>query len=259
MNISRKSRVEGRGLKRFANGGRFGPRLSTFDPRLFRRAFTLLEIMVALFILTMVVVAIYSSWLAVMRGAETGKKAAAAAQRSRIAARALEDALTTARMFAADSYDYSFVAENGDSATLSFVARPPETFPRGTRFNFKLRRVTFSMERDKNSSGTDLVLRQRPVLMEMDKEEEENPVVLAHNVTKFEMQFWDVRKSMYVDSWPQTNQLPTLVMVILEMGTDETHSQLPQSVVKEISLPTTTVPYVWQTTVAPPPGPPKRQ
>jgi type II secretion system protein J len=231
--------------ERFASGGRGG--------------FTLLEIMVALSILLMVVAAIYASWIAVVRGTETGRKAAAAAQRSRVAARALEDALTTARMFAADSYDYSFIAENGDDATLSFVAKPPEMFPRGTATSFKLRRVTFSVERDKDSSQNDLVLRQRPVLLEMDKHEEEDPVVLAHNVKKFEMQFWDVRKGMYVDEWPQTNQLPTLVMIVLEIGADEAHSQLPQSVVKEIGIPTTTVPYIWQTTVGPPPGPPKRQ
>jgi len=251
MNESRESKAGGRGRKRLEARGRPRHRASI-------AAFTLLEIMVALFILTIVVVAIYSSWMAVVRGTETGRKAAAAAQRSRIAARALEDALTTARMFAADNYDYSFVAENGDNATLSFVAKPPETFPRGTGSNFKLRRVTFSVERDKSSSFNDLVVRQRPVLLEMDHQEEEDPVVLAHNVTKFEMQFWDMRKSMYVDEWPQTNQLPTMVMIILEMGADEAHSQLPQSVIREISLPTTTVPYIWQTTVAPPPGPPKR-
>ena len=60
--------------------------------------FTLNEIMVALFLLGMVVAAVYSSWIAIIRGAKIGLNAAAEVQRSRIAVRTLEDALTSTRM-----------------------------------------------------------------------------------------------------------------------------------------------------------------
>ncbi len=220
----------------------------TRNARLPRRAkgFTLLEIIVALFVLGLVVSAIYSSWMAVVRGAETGKKAAAAVQRSRIAVRTLEDALTSARMFAADLDYYSFEAQNGDEASLSFVSRLSDSFPRSGKFGpFNVRRLTFSIEPGPDS-GNQLVLRQNPILMDLDIDEKEHPLVLAKNVAKFGMEFWDVRKADWLDEWTLTNQLPTLVRITLELASNDPYSQTRQTVTKEIALPTTTVPPVWQ-------------
>ena len=89
------------------------------------RGLTIIEIMVAMAIFVMIVAAVYSSWMAIVRGAVSGRKAAAAVQRSRIAVRTLEDALTSVRAFASDVQYYSFVGENGDDASLSFVAKLP--------------------------------------------------------------------------------------------------------------------------------------
>ena len=206
----------------------------------------MLEIIVAFFILGLVVAAIYSSWMAVVRGAETGKKAAAAVQRSRIAVRTLEDGLTSARMFAADMDYYSFEAQNGDDASLSFVSRLSDSFPRSGKFgSFNVRRLTFSIEPGPDS-GNQLVLRQNPILMEMDIDEKEHPLVLAKNVTRFGMQFWDVRNKEWVDEWTLTNQLPPLLRFTLELGGDDPNSRVRQTVTKEIAPETTTVPPIWQ-------------
>ena len=52
-----------------------------------RRAFTLVEIMLALAIFGAVMIAIYSSWSSILRGSKVGLEAAAEAQRSRVAVR----------------------------------------------------------------------------------------------------------------------------------------------------------------------------
>jgi hypothetical protein len=98
---------------------------------------------------------------------------------------------------------------------LSFVAQLPESFPRGGRFgDFDVRRVSFSLE-----SGTDsqsqLVLRQNPILMEMDEDERDHPLVLARGVDKMEFEFWDDRKKDWVDEWTATNQLPKMLKLTL--------------------------------------------
>jgi general secretion pathway protein J len=218
--------------------------------------FTMLEIIVALFILGIIVAAIYSTWMAVVKGADTGKRVAAEVQRSRIAIRVLEDALTCTRMFAADPDYYSFEAENGDQPTLSFVARLSDSFPRSGKFgSFNVRRLTFTIEPGATGSGNELVLRQNPVLMDMLPDEQNYPLVLARNVTKFEMAFWDVRKIDWVDEWTLTNQLPPLVRITLETGGKDSFSDVRQSVTKEISLATTTVPANWQGVPAQPGGP----
>ena len=210
------------------------------------RAFTLIEIMVALALFGLVVAAIYSSWIAVVRGSQVGRKAAAAAQRSRVAVRTLEQALTCACSFQADVQYYSFDAENGSDASLSFTARLPKSFPRGGRFgDMDVRRVTFSME--SGSSGHKLVLRQAPLLMDMDDDEKEHPVVLASNVKKFELAFWDPRTSDWLDEWTATNQLPDKIKFTLEFGDGKgSHSKTLSQVTSVIALPAMAVSPNWQ-------------
>jgi type II secretion system protein J len=221
-----------------------------------RSGFTIIEIMVAMAILALVVTAIYSSWIAIVRGTESGRKAAAAAQRSRIAMRTIQDALTCARSFSADYEYYGFVAENGDDASLSFVARLPESFPRSGRFgSFDVRRVTFSIEPGPDQdSGRQLVLRQSPLLMDMDIDEKEHPIILETGVKSFELEFWDIASNDWLDEWTQTNQLPALVKITLSLGGNSLQTHQPTRVVtRVVALPSVAVPPGSQ---APGPGGP---
>ena len=82
-------------------------------PRHRRRAFTLIEIMVAIAIFTMVVGAIYAAWMLLIRSTQISKDVAAQAQRQRIALRTIEDSLMAVQSFQASPQYYSFVVENG--------------------------------------------------------------------------------------------------------------------------------------------------
>ncbi|MBC8096216.1 MAG: prepilin-type N-terminal cleavage/methylation domain-containing protein, partial [Akkermansiaceae bacterium] len=212
------------------------------------RAFTLIEVMVALFLLGMVVAAVYSSWTAVVRGARIGLEAAAEVQRSRIAMRTIEDALTSTRMFVADGEYYAFEAENGSKAFLSFAAKLSESFPRSGKFgDFAVRRVTFGLETGPDSQSQ-LVLRQFPLLMEPDIDEREHPVVLAKHVKKFELGFWDARAGEWIDEWTQTNQLPPMVQITLQLGAKDNdfQSKPRDEVTRVIAIPAIAVPAKWQ-------------
>ena len=165
--------------------------MRTFARKTNEEAFTLLEIMVALALFMLVAAAIYSSWSAVMRGSKVGLTAAAKVQRSRIAMQTIEEALTSVRSFDADNQYYSFIGENGAEATLSFVSRLSDSFPRSGKFgDFNVRRVTFALEPGPDS-GKQLVLRQNPIMMDLDQDEKEHPVVIAKDVKSFAMEFWD--------------------------------------------------------------------
>ncbi len=213
-------------------------------------AFTLVEIMIAISIFSLVLAAIYSSWTAILRASKSGLEAAASAQRARITIRVLEDSLGSAQSFAANLPYHYFFAENGDSAVLSFVARLSKSFPRGGKFgDLDVRRVTFSVE--PGPGGTrELVLRQNPFLMDMDADEKEHPLVLAKNVKGFEMQFWDSnrRPPDLVDEWGgvKTNQLPKLVIVTLKLADSPHSSRITEQITRIISLPASTVQAVWQ-------------
>ena len=215
-----------------------------------RSAFTLVEIMVAIGILSMVLAAIYSSWTSILRASKVGLDAAASAQRARITIRVLEDSLASAQSFAVNLPYYYFDAQNGDSPVLSFVARLSKSFPRSGKFgDLDVRRVTFSVEAAPDGSRQ-LVLRQNPLVMEMDRDEKEHPIVLAKNLKGLEMQFWDTNKNPpdWVDEWGEkkTNQLPKMVMVTLKLADRPHSSQVTEEITRIISIPGMTVQPVWQ-------------
>ena len=223
--------------------------------------FTLVEILMAMAIFGLVLAAIYGSWSAILRASRTGLEAAAQAQRERVAIHAIEDALTSARSFGADLQHYSFVAENGSEATLSFVARLPKSFPRGGKFgDLDVRRVTFSVENGPGSHRQ-LVLRQSPILMEFDEDEKEHPLVLAKNVKDLLLEFWNANANEWVEEWSQSNSLPKMVKVTLRLADPNQAyvSSQQEEITRIVALPSITVPAVMQVpnltgVGGPPPG-----
>ena len=218
-------------------------------------AFTLVEIMVAIGILSLVLAAIYSSWTAILRSSKVGLEAAASAQRARITIRVLEDSLASAQSFAANLPYYYFDAQNGDRPVLSFVARLSKSFPRSGKFgDLDVRRVTYSVEAAPDGSRQ-LVLRQNPLVMDLDTDEKEHPIVLAKNVMGLEMQFWDTNRNPpdWVDEWDEakTNQLPKLVMVTLKLADNPHSRRVTEEITRIISLPAMTVQPTWQVSRAP--------
>ncbi len=211
--------------------------------------FTLIEILVALAIFGLVVTAIYSGWIAILRASKTGLEAAAQAQRERIAIHTIEGALTAARSFAADSQHYGFVAENGSEPMLSFVARLPKSFPRSGKFgDLDVRRVSFSVESEQDSQRQ-LVLRQSPILMEFNQDEKEHPLVLAKNVKELLFEFMDTRTGEWAEEWNQTNSLPRMMKVTLRLASSNQRyaSQAQEEITCIVTIPSVTVPVTWQT------------
>jgi len=105
--------------------------------------------------------------------------------------------------FQANLNYYEFIAENGNEATLSFVARLPQTFPRSSKFElFPVRRVTFFVD-----SKKDLLLQQSPILTEID-ETRKIPAGARAQCSGLDMEFWDNRQKDWVDEWRETNQIP---------------------------------------------------
>jgi prepilin-type N-terminal cleavage/methylation domain-containing protein len=215
-----------------------------------RSAFTLIEIMVAMAIFSIVIAAIYSTWTLILRASQVGQKTAAQAQRQRIALRTIEDSLTCVQSFQASMSYYGFVVQNGDQSELSFTARLPDVFPRNRRFvnpdlgrDFSLRRLTFTLEPGRDS-GKDLVLRQNPVLMDMDPDERQSPLVLARGVEKFAVECWDPRTMDWVEEWDSTNTIPAMVRISLTLrGNSDAGNTAPElAVVRVIAIPSITLP-----------------
>jgi hypothetical protein len=163
-----------------------------------------------------------------------------------VALRTIEEALGSTRSFAADPQYYTFDAENGSEPYLSFVATLSPSFPRSGRFgDFTIRRVTFAVENGPDW-GKRLVLRQNPVLMNLDEDEQNYPVVLAYDVREFQMEFWDKKQAEWVDEWDETNQLPQMVKFTLQLGGGTSQSPPQDEVTRIVALPSIAVQPGWQ-------------
>lgn len=213
-----------------------------------RRAFTLIEIMVAIMVFMLVIAAIYSTWALVMRATQVGQDAAAQAQRQRIAMRTIEDGLMSIQSFQASLQYYSFILANGEDATLSFASRVPEVYPRNGKFgDFNLRRLTFSVAAGQDGEKN-LVLRQNPILMDQDEDEKKYPLVLAKNVKKFIVECWDTNKLEWATEWENTNFIPPLIRVGLVLGgnTAAGNAAPEYSVVRTFAVPSGMMPVAVQ-------------
>jgi type II secretion system protein J len=216
------------------------------------RAFTLIEILVAIAIFSLVIMAIYATWTLIIKSAKIGQDAAIQIQRERIAMRTLKEALASVMSFQADQQNYAFVAENDGSGFLSFAARLPEMFPRSSRLafdGFDVRRVSFAVEQGKDYQRQ-LVLRQTPLLKEMNSDEQDFPFVVATGVNKMEMEFYDLRKRDWVSEWTRTNELPRMVKMKLEFerkNPKEPYAAgVKEEVIEILPLPSVMVPSIAQ-------------
>jgi prepilin-type N-terminal cleavage/methylation domain-containing protein len=225
-----------------------------FKKNIRRRAFTLIEIMIAIAIFAILVAAVYSTWVVILKSSQVGQEAAAQIQRQRIAVRTIEDSLTCIQSFQASMQYYVFNVTNGDQPTLSFVARLPEIFPRNGRFDSNLRRLTFAVEPPPanlgyDSTEKDLVLRQNEILKDMDPDEQAAPLVLARNVKSFLVECWDTNALAWDTEWDDTNSIPPMVRVTLTLGgnmTSSGNSAPVLAITREIAVPSITLPTVEQ-------------
>ena len=218
-------------------------RLSTLNSQLSTssRAFTLIEVIIAIGILTLVMTAIYASWAAVLRGSKVGNAAAAEVQRMRIARQALEQSLASAVLYASNPRYYSFIADTTDEkfALLSFVAHLPQDFPGSGMFpNQPLRRVTFAVQPGTNNGPPMLVLRQTSILTPTNSPIEESyTLTLSRHLAVFGMEFWSTNLNDWDVEWLQTNQVPKMVRVTLGFGGDGKAGSAPAILVSSVISP----------------------
>jgi type II secretion system protein J len=216
--------------------------------------FTLVEILLALGIFTLLIAALYSTWVLVIKATVVGKTTAAQLQRERVAMRAIEDALTCIQSHQASINYYLFEIQNGDQPYLSFTAYLPDTYPRtgefsgptpdGLYMDYHLRRVTFFLQPGQNSEK-DLVLQQNPILMNLPAAEKTTPLVLARNVSDFLIECWDTNAMQWDTEWDATNMIPPLVRVTLAFG--DKNSVGAKVITRAISFPSSTMPTAVQT------------
>ena len=208
------------------------------------RAFTLVEVLIALGIFSFVIVAIYSSWTAIVRATKTGLDAAASAQRGRIAIRAIEDALLTAQVYGENMRFYSFVTDTKDENIhyMSCVSKLPQSFPGGGFFNEgEVRRVSFEVQSGDDGTNN-LVMTQIQPMVITNESIKPYAITLVRDCSLFYLEFWDAQKNIWAAEWLATNQLPKMMRVTVGWGTVKGSSEPAEIVTRRVALPGSIVP-----------------
>ncbi|MDD4455263.1 MAG: type II secretion system protein, partial [Candidatus Methanomethylophilaceae archaeon] len=159
------------------------------------RGFTILELMISIFIFGMILTSIYEIWTLILSGKQSASFAAEETQRTRVGMRALSESLMSARMFQANTNYYSFEVDNeGDYTALSFVAYlPPGFIGSGLYDGLPLRRLTYSVEPNEGGRNS-LILYQQPLLVDEEYTDLIPPIELSTDVSFFSVEFWDTNE-----------------------------------------------------------------
>lgn len=211
------------------------------------RAFTLLEIMLAIGILSGLIVAIYASWSAILRSSQVGLNAAIEAHRVRVTTRAIEEAIKSSVIFELNLPYYSFLTDTeSEFAAFSLVSRLSDSFPgSGLFYDQPMRRVTFTVEQ--SNRVNQLIMRQHPILAPLVDGEEPYALVLSENIGVFALEFWDIQLNDWAPEWIYTNQFPALIRYSLGiLPPNESKMSEDQVLRRIVHVPAATVRAGWQ-------------
>jgi prepilin-type N-terminal cleavage/methylation domain-containing protein len=206
-----------------------------------RRAFTLLEVMVAITLFMLVMGSIFACWKSIVSGAKVAETAAAAAQRDRTSMRAVEDSLNNLEISRQNIRFYYFLADTSEPqfASLSFAARLPASFLGSDYFgDAVLRRVTFDVEKDAEQK-LNLVMTQSPLLAIPGDQNPPKSIVLARDVSAFVLEFWSPKEDDWLTDFELTNEVPPMIRVTLGTGHSTRDPRIPLDIVSRVVVPNT--------------------
>lgn len=206
----------------------------------FLRAFTLIELMLAMALFSLVMIACIACWKCIVNGTAVAQETAAACQRARIGMKTIEMALSVAEMSNQNMKYYYFLTDTSDQKfhVLSFAGRMPQSFPGSGYYGDEvMRRVTFDVEKGPDNAN-DLMLTQTPLLAAGFEKNSPYQMVLAHDVTLFILEFWDEQNNDWETSWDETNKIPKLMRVTLGVGHAANDDRTPFALItREIAPP----------------------
>jgi prepilin-type N-terminal cleavage/methylation domain-containing protein len=200
------------------------------------RAFTLIEIMIAITVFGVVMMGMMATWKCIVNGTQVGEAAAAAAQRARISIKTIEDALVNTEISSKNIQYYSFVADTSreNFASLSLAARLPASFLCSGYFGDNvMRRVTFDVEKDAQDR-LDLVMTQAPILAITSPEYPPKSITLAKDVTFFGLEFWSPADDDWHTEFLKTNEIPPMVRITLGIGHSAADPSIPYDIISRV-------------------------
>lgn len=216
-----------------------------------RSGFTLLEIMLAVAILGLLVIAVSSVWSAGLSGWKRSHGLTETLQRQRITLESLGNLVQSAVYFQNSHQLYAIRSEHDPlgSDSISFVTASDELLAPNEATLAGLRRVTIRLQQETGTSPA-LIIQNAPALQPTDHDIVNASHVLAFDVIGFNVHYRTV-SGEWKDQWEQTDKMPSGIefVVAFAPANDRGPSQI---VSRKIDLPTAKLAATYQSpTVVP--------
>jgi len=203
-----------------------------------RAGFTLVEVLLAVTILSLVMVGVYGIWSASLKAWKRGGEATEVFQRQRVVMETLTQLAQSAVYFGASPELYAIIgAKNpglGDS--VSFVTASDAFLPPSEGNDIGMRRVIISLERD-DYQRTYLAIVNQPALSVKDSSKQELQAhVVSMDVSGFFVRYLDPRDGDWYEKWEDPNVIPSAMEFTVVFG--QPGDQIPSvTVTRAIDLP----------------------
>ena len=202
-----------------------------------RGGFTLVEVLLAVTILSLVMVGVYGIWSASLKAWKRGGEATEVFQRQRVVMEALAQ-FAIEVYFAASPELYEIIgAKNpglGDS--VSFVTSSDAFLPPSEANDVGMRRVTISLEQDEYRRTYLAIVNQPALGVTDDSKQELQAHVVSMDVSGFFVRYLDPRDGAWYDKWEDANIIPSAMEFTVVFG--QPGDQIPPvTVTRAIDLP----------------------
>jgi len=197
-----------------------------------RRGFTLLEVLLAMTILSVMGLMVFGSFRSLVDTTVTAEKALDELHMTDSVVRQITESLRSAVFFDSDPRRYTFLYEKGTGTppedTLSWVTRSKAFLPPEYPTREGLNRLELSVQNIDGEQG--LVARAYSSLLDAESDEAEDvePWLVSKRVKGLEVFFYDIGEEDWVEDWERDNQLPTHLVLTLYIQGDEPNAQMQE-------------------------------
>jgi prepilin-type N-terminal cleavage/methylation domain-containing protein len=203
-----------------------------------RAGFTLVEVILAVSILSFVFIGVYSIWSASLKAWRRGGDATEVFQRQRVVMETLAQLAQSAVYFASSPNLYAVIGikNPGLGDSVSFVTASDAFLPPSEATDVGMRRVTISLEQDEYRR-TYLAIVNQPALSVTDNSKQEVQAhVVSMDVSGFFVRYLDPRDGAWYDKWEDANLIPSAMEFTVVFG--QPGDQIPPvTVTRAIDLP----------------------
>jgi prepilin-type N-terminal cleavage/methylation domain-containing protein len=208
-----------------------------------RSGFTLVEVLLAVTILTLLITSIYATWSTTLMAWRRGRDASEVFQRQRVVIDTLSELAQSVVYFAASPDLYAVTGTSrpdwGDS--VSFVTASDVALPPSEAIDAGMRRVTISMEQDEYGRKYLALVNAPAVSVDQSNTTTTADVtlqahVLSMDVSGFYVRYLDPRDGTWYDKWEENTIIPS-AMQFTVVFTQQDAKAPPVVVTRAVDLP----------------------